>query len=687
MQQQAATRRYWAWLGLATALMLAGLLVLMTIFLRQTRLAEEGAQLQADSVTALVFQLEREFLRFRSAVALAGVENHPTDWDALVLRHDIFLSRLDLLLTSPSVDRLRDTAEYQAAVPHLQQLIAQIEPWMEQPHAHRLQLASVVPEMNDIGPEVQALSFASNSMISRQMQQQIDTLQGQSRVIIGLFGAQAVLLLTAAATIALRQRRQERERRALERLNLELETARQLAEQANVTKGQFLANMSHELRTPFNGMLGMLQLLHETTLDTRQRDYLHTAADSAQHLLTLLNDILDMAAIEEGKLKVAPEAIDLPRVLRDVATPMASQAREKGLRFDVYTPDSLPTAVRLDPTRTRQVLFNLLSNAIKFTERGSISFEVAVLPGPGAGELVLEFTVRDSGIGMSQMAVARLFERFFQVDSRLSRRRSGSGLGLNISRALAELMGGSLDVQSVEGHGSTFTLRLPTRLEACPAPSFVDTTPSPLPPPHATAPAAAGTTSELKVDLPDSLTGKLPEHLPDVQPDTPQASAYRPAPEAAVSTQVLKVLVVDDHPINLKLVTALLHKMGHEVLQAVNGRQALEQVQAQAFDLVLMDLHMPEMDGLDATRRIRQLPAPRCQVPVVALTANALEAARRDAQAAGVNAFLTKPLRVQELQAVVRDCERDPHRGRDRDTAVESVHQVEPAAPVELPRV
>ena len=632
MQRHKATQRFWAWLGLATALMLVGMAVLMGIFLRQVRLAEEAAQLQADSVTALVFQLEREFLRLRSVVALAGLESPATDWDALTLRHDIFLSRLDLLLTSPSVDRLRDAPEYQAAVPHLQQLAAQMLPWMDAPASHRPGWATLAQTMETMGPEVQALSFASNAMISRQMQQQIRTVQGQSQMIVGLFVAQALLLLSVAATIVVRQRRQERERLALEQLNRELDISRQLAEQANVTKSHFLANMSHELRTPFNGMLGMLQLLHETPLDARQRDFLHTAADSAQHLLTLLNDILDMAAIEEGKLKVAPEAIDLPRVLRDVVTPMAAQARDKGLQFEVSMTPSLPAAVRLDPTRTRQVLFNLLSNAIKFTERGSVGFEVDVQPGPSADTIVLVFTVRDTGIGMSAASVERLFERFFQVESRLNRRRGGSGLGLNISRALTELMGGSLQVESREGHGSTFTLRLPTTVEASAAPCFANT-------------------------------------LPPMSPPAPVGAPSTAVPAAAPreGTTTLKVLVVDDHPINLKLATALLQKMGHEVHQATNGLEALEQVRAQAFDLVLMDLHMPEMDGLESTQRIRALPAPRGQVPVVVLTANALEEARQDAAGAGASGFLTKPLRVQELQAVVRNCQAAPHRRQDQE--------------------
>ena len=638
MQRRKATQRFWAWLGLATALMLAGLLVLMGIFLRQARLAEEAAQLQADSVTALVFQLEREFLRMRGGVALAGeADEASTDWDALTLRLDIFLSRLDLLLTSPSVDRLRETPEYQAALPHLQVLAERIQPWLDNPAAHRSNWATLAQDMDAIGPAVQALSFASNAMISRQMQHQISTLRGQSRMIVGLFAAQALLLLSVAATIVVRQRRQERERLALEQLNRELEIARHLAEQANVTKGHFLANMSHELRTPFNGMLGMLQLLHESPLDARQRDYLHTAADSAQHLLTLLNDILDMAAIEEGKLKVAPEAIELPRVLRDVVTPMAAQARDKGLQFDVQMPPSLPLAVRLDPTRTRQVLFNLLSNAVKFTEHGSVGFEVAVQPGRSADTIELVFTVRDTGIGMSAESVARLFERFFQVESRLNRRRGGSGLGLNISRALAELMGGSLQVESREGQGSTFTLRLPTTVEASVAPCFANTLPPPAP---VLATAGGG--------------------------DMATATAGSPA------AQVLKVLVVDDHPINLKLATALLQKMGHEVVQAVNGRLALEAVQAQAFDLVLMDLHMPEMDGLESTRHIRALPAPRGRVPVVALTANALEEARREADQAGVNGFLTKPLKVHELQSVVRNCQAAPHRALEQAAAMQA---------------
>jgi hypothetical protein len=262
--------------------------------------------------------------------------------------------------------------------------------------------------------------------------------------------------------------------------------------------------------------------------------------------------------------------------------------------------------VWLDPTRLRQMLFNMLSNAIKFTEHGSVALEVDSRPDEGRpGDLWLRFVVRDTGIGMSAESVGRLFERFYQADSSTRRRRGGSGLGLNITRSLAGLMGGQITVDSHEGQGSVFTLEIPVQTR---------------------------------------------EHSESLFSDS---AASRPPADAPARPSGLRVLVVDDHPVNQKLAQALLQRMGHEVGQAGNGLEALEQLRRQPFDLVLMDLHMPEMDGLECVRAIRQLPGPARHTRVIALTADAQESTRRETQAAGFDQFLTKPLRVRDLQELL----------------------------------
>jgi len=345
----------------------------------------------------------------------------------------------------------------------------------------------------------------------------------------------------------------------------------------------------------------MLSLLRETGLTARQIDYLRTATESADHLLAILNDLLDMSQLESGRLTLAPVPLDLRTLLRDVEALMRPQASAKALALHLDADPNVPERVVADPTRLKQILFNLLSNAIKFSDRGAVVLDVRLRSGrPGGQEL--EFAVVDTGLGMDEATLDKLFTRFVQGDNTSSRRHPGTGLGLEISRNLARLMNGDITVTSRLGEGSCFTLRLPLTL--------------------APGPAAA----------------------------SPHAHGQRSRPGRA-----LHVLVAEDHPVNRQYIAALLENMGHQAQFAGNGEAAVAAVRDTAFDLVLMDLHMPALDGVAATRAIRALPPPtRSTVPIVAMTADGFQETRERCLVAGMNDFLTKPVSPQKLATLLR---------------------------------
>lgn len=601
-------RPFASWLAfsvLGLVCMLCGLLYLQW---RQSQDLEATSRLRADSVTALAFQFEREFLRLRHAVDGAVKRPDLLDADELTLRYDIFRSRQNLLLDNPSVTLLRDRAEYLSTLPKLNQLAALGDSVFGQTPPQAKGLGQLLAQMEALGPDIQALSLAANSVMANLVETKQNTIVRQGMTITRLMVAMILLLAVIAVLLWLRMRRDSRERAALESLTQELRDAQLRAEAANQGKTRFLANMSHELRTPFNGVMGMLTLLESTPLTQEQTDHVQTAKNSAQHLLTLLNDILDISAMEAGKLSIQPEPVNLPALLDQVANLMRGAAKAKSLAFHLDVPDDLPTWVKADPTRLKQILFNVIGNGIKFTQAGTVSLSVE-RAGPQGLVAPLRFVVRDTGIGMDAAAVGRLFQRFYQAESHTARRFGGTGLGLEISRNLARLMEGDLTAQSAPGQGSTFTLELP--LPLCPAPS-----PSP--------------------NLPPTDTATVPPPAPGAQV---QSLAGR------------RVLVAEDHPVNQKLMAALLNKLGCVVTFCENGALAVDALSNQPFDLVLMDIHMPVMDGLTATRTIRALSTPAANVPIIALTADVMNNAEQNAFEAGVNAFLAKPIRLTELEA------------------------------------
>ncbi len=468
-------------------------------------------------------------------------------------------------------------------------------------------------ELLALAPVFEQLSAWARQRHEARTTQRLAAVHEQNRLRLGLTVFLALLTL-AFALIALRQLQQLRRRRStLETLAAKLAQARRDAEAASRAKSTFLANMSHEIRTPFHGLMGMLSLLRETGLNARQIDYLRTATESADHLLVILNDILDMSQLESGRLTLNPVPLDLRTLLREVEALMRPQAASKHLALHVEVAPAVPERVMADPTRLKQILFNLLANAIKFSDRGEVLLDVRLRPDGGEW---LEFAVVDHGIGIDEALLPTLFDRFAQGDHSRSRRHGGTGLGLEISRNLARLMNGDIEVRSRRGEGSRFTLALPL--------------------PRAAETAAA-----------DDITG-------------PAALAQEAAAgtTAGAARRRLRLLVAEDHPVNRQYLAALLETLGHDAHFAADGQEALAALAGAddpAFDLVLMDLHMPRLDGVAATRAIRALPeAARSTVPIVALTADTLADTRDRCLVAGMNDFLTKPVNPAKLAALLR---------------------------------
>ncbi len=459
-------------------------------------------------------------------------------------------------------------------------------------------LSSEIERNNAISADIKALLHAMEKEEDRLLGLRIadEHLVARNSVLVTVFGSLLSLILVVTAI-----RIMKRDLEIKERTQRELMAAREKALEASQLKSQFLANMSHEIRTPMNGVIGIANILSETALDNDQQNYVNMILQSANSLLTIINDILDFSKIESGKLDLETIDFDLGKVVRNTIEVLKYSAKHKNIDLAANVDPLVANWLRGDPGRLRQIMTNVISNAIKFTEKGGVTLNITMVREEGTA-VVLRFEIQDTGIGIPVEALDRIFNAFAQADSSTTRRYGGTGLGLSISRRLIEMMRGKLKVESKVGLGSKFSFEATFEQGSADTAKLIETEKSP----------ARGNRGDARV------------------------------------------LIVEDNPINQKVATKMLQKMGYVTSVAGDGREALNALEENRFDLILLDCHMPNMDGYECATAIRKLnDAPYNHIPIIAMTANAIKGDRERCLAAGMDDYVSKPIDSSALDKII----------------------------------
>ncbi|SOC83972.1 Signal transduction histidine kinase [Ensifer adhaerens] len=594
--------------GKRTALLqaFAAVLLVILIFLYMD-MSDRQASLRngiRENAMWAAFQLDREAheLEMETELALATARITPDQLKKLSQRFDIVYSRADLLRQGHFLDFFIQPGDVGQISTKVRQMIHAIDPvysGLQKSADPRAQLDAVRASAYELHEQTNKLLLASNTVISDNRAEARDALIHLQR----MSGIYVILLTSSVGFLIFTLRRQLNAVRdaglGFEAMANDLASAYQAADAGNRAKSQFMATMGHEIRTPLNAILGTAELLQLSGIPDNVREGIQTIRSSGEALLEVLNEILDYSKIEYGRLEIEMRPVNVADLSQTVIDIMASRAKERGNTLVLDRPESIEQPwVRTDPTRLRQIILNLLSNATKFTSNGTVTLRLRQTCAP-SGACLLRIEVQDTGIGIDEEGRKRLFQPFSQVDASISRRFGGTGLGLTICKEIAERLGGTLGVESEKGKGSTFWLEMP--VEA--------------------------------IDAPESGPAERPTGL---------------APIAA-----LKVLLVEDNKVNQQIALRFLERLGQTTDLVKNGAEAVAAAAAEPYDIILMDMQMPVMDGIEAARRIRGQEGPNRTAPIIAMTANASDEDRDACRDAGMNGFEPKPITLQRLHCIL----------------------------------